>query len=68
MGANSAQREKALRRLPGSYTLALRLREEGMSDEQLALRLDIEIEAVGSFLRIAEAKLSAALSQDDAKR
>ncbi|MFE3442735.1 hypothetical protein ACFXNW_06875 [Nocardia sp. NPDC059180] len=73
MGGETAPRpvarsglEQALNRLPQAYSLALRLRETGVSDEQLAMYLDIAPESVSVFLRIAEGKLRAALAEDDA--
>ncbi|WP_280183846.1 hypothetical protein [Nocardia cyriacigeorgica] len=58
--------EQALTRLPQAYSLALRLRQTGISDEQLAMYLDIATESVTMFLRIAEDKLRAALAEGDA--
>lgn len=52
----------ALDRLPSAYGLALRLRGAGQADEVIAVRLGIELEAVGPLLTIAEEKLAAILS------
>lgn len=53
-----ASRELALRRLPRSYSLALRLRDAGVADEVMCDYLDVEPEGLPSLLRLAEAKLS----------
>jgi hypothetical protein len=54
-------REAALRRLPTQYSLALRLRDTGVSDELLCEYLALEPEGLSLLLRVAEAKLAAAL-------
>ena len=48
----------ALERIPRPYSLALRLRDAGVSAVLIADCLDIEPEAVDSLLRVAEAKLA----------
>lgn len=48
----------AIDHLPGAYALALRLREAGIGDDEVARRLGVEREAVGPLLRLAEAKLA----------
>ncbi|MFC9839690.1 hypothetical protein ACFVKB_38795 [Rhodococcus sp. NPDC127530] len=53
-------REQALRRLPQPYSLALRLRDAGVDDDQMCTYLDIEAEALAPLLQLAEAKLAAA--------
>jgi DNA-directed RNA polymerase specialized sigma24 family protein len=50
-------RDQAIERLPEPYAIALRLHEVG-SDELIAERLGIAVEAVAPLLEIAEAKLS----------
>ena len=49
-----------MERLPLPYSTALRLRDEGLSDELITKCVGIELEAVGTMLRLAEAKLAAA--------
>jgi hypothetical protein len=48
-----------LERLPVTYAKAMRLREQGETDEAIAARLGIEPEAVEPLVRIGEAKLAA---------
>jgi predicted DNA-binding protein (UPF0251 family) len=52
----------ALLQLPAAYSLALRLRDAGLSEGLMAERLGIEAEALSPLLEIAEAKLAAILS------
>jgi hypothetical protein len=59
METSPMSRAEALARLPALYSLALRLRDAGVSDDRLVERLGIEPEAVGALLEIAEAKLQA---------
>jgi DNA-directed RNA polymerase specialized sigma24 family protein len=51
-------RAEALRTLPDSYAIALRLRDEGIQPDAVARVLDVEPEAVGPLLTLAEAKLT----------
>jgi hypothetical protein len=51
--------ERALRRLPLPYSLALRLRDVGLAAELICQYIDIEQDAIDGFYRIAEAKLLA---------
>jgi len=55
------RRGEALRRLPAAYSLALRLRDAGLSGEVIAECLGIEPEALYPLLVLAEAKLAAIL-------
>lgn len=55
----SSVRAEALEALPGTYSLALRLREAGVADDLLAECLHVEPEAVGPLLALADAKLAA---------
>ncbi|MGW2666163.1 hypothetical protein ACWCW7_34855 [Nocardia tengchongensis] len=57
-------REAALRRLPTSYSLALRLREAGVEPDLICEYLGIEPVALAPLLDIAEAKLAYALRPD----
>ncbi|MFD4366047.1 hypothetical protein [Rhodococcus sp. NPDC058521] len=55
--------EVALRQLPTSYSLALRLRDARVSDQVICEYLAIEREALPTVLRIAEEKLAAAFAR-----
>ncbi|HEY5857008.1 MAG TPA: hypothetical protein VIW24_23950 [Aldersonia sp.] len=57
-------RRAALDRLPLPYSEALRLRDAGVADRVIAEILGIEPEAIGTLIRVAEAKLAAARSRD----
>ena len=48
-----------LARLPDAYAAALRLRRQGLDDRAIAEQLELEPQAVGPLLRLAEAKLAA---------
>jgi hypothetical protein len=54
-------RERALRELPLTYSLALRLRDSGVAAEVICEYVGIEAATLENFYRIAEAKLAAAL-------
>jgi hypothetical protein len=51
-------RAEALQALPYTYAIALRLRDEGIEPGAVARVLDLEPEAVGPLLTLAEAKLA----------
>ncbi len=51
-------RAQALQELPDKYAIALRLNDEGLEPEAVARVLDVEPEAVGPLLTLAESKLS----------
>jgi hypothetical protein len=53
-------REMALRQLPTQYSLALRLRDAGVSNELLCDYLAVEPEGLPALLQVADAKLAAA--------
>ncbi len=55
----SEVRAAAFEGLPRAYSLALRLRDAGVSTELIADCLDIAPEGVDPLLRVAEAKLAA---------
>lgn len=59
-----AHRMEALRQLPPVYSLALRLRDEGLTENLMAECLAVEPEALGPLLEVAEAKLAAILGRD----
>ena len=52
--------ERALRKLPLPYSLALRLRDEGVAPEVVSEYVGVDEAALDGVYRIAEAKLSAA--------
>ena len=51
-------REALLDSLPGRYGRALRLRDRGLTDAEIAHRVEIETEAVASMIALGEAKLA----------
>lgn len=63
MSATGELRVEALRQLPAAYSLALRLRDAGLSEELIAECLGIELVALGPLLVVAEAKLAAILGE-----
>ena len=52
--------ERALRKLPLPYSLALRLRDAGVAPEVVSEYVGVDEAALDGVYRIAEAKLSAA--------
>jgi hypothetical protein len=58
--AADARQFDALERLPLPYATALRLREAGIADDTIAECMGVELEALPTFMRVAEAKLAAA--------
>ena len=60
MADELSQRERALRRLPLPYSLALRLRDAGISADVICQYVNVELTALDGLYRIAEAKLLAA--------
>ena len=52
-----SQRERALRRLPLPYSLALRLRDAGVAPEVVCEYLNVEVDSLEGIYRMAEAKL-----------
>jgi hypothetical protein len=60
-----SQRERALRRLPLPYSLALRLRDAGISADVICQYLNVELAALDGVYRMAEAKLLAAQNVAD---
>jgi hypothetical protein len=61
VGARQFERTEAMRHLPGTYSLALRLRDAGLTNELIAECLAVEREALDLLLQVAEAKLAAIL-------
>ena len=60
-----SQRERALRRLPLPYSLALRLRDAGIPADVICLYVNVEQDALAGLYRMAEAKLVAAQNATD---
>jgi hypothetical protein len=60
-----SQRERALRRLPLPYSLALRLRDARISADLICQYLNVEHDALDNLYRMAEAKLLAVQNVTD---
>jgi DNA-directed RNA polymerase specialized sigma24 family protein len=58
--ATDPSRAESLERLPLPYATALRLRDVGIADEVIADRVGVDLDALATFMRLAEAKLAAA--------
>ena len=56
----------ARQRLPHAYALALSLRDAGVDDLGIAIKLDIAVESVRPLLVLGEAKLARLLDEEDA--
>jgi hypothetical protein len=65
MADGLSEREQALRRLPLPYSLALRLRDAGVSAEVICQYVNVEQSALDGVYRMAEAKLLAAQDATD---
>jgi len=61
--APDARRTKSMELLPLPYATALRLRDAGIADEVIAERIGVDPAALPTFMRVAEAKLAAALQR-----
>jgi DNA-directed RNA polymerase specialized sigma24 family protein len=61
--ATNPHQAESLQRLPLPYATALRLRDAGMADEMIAERVGVDLDALPTFMRVAEAKLAAATDQ-----
>ena len=57
-----AHRTEYLQRLPLPYATALRMRDAGLADEEIAMSVGVDPDALPTFMRVAEAKLAAAAS------
>ncbi|MGE0219778.1 hypothetical protein [Mycolicibacterium sp.] len=57
-------RDELLQRLPLPYATALRLRDAGIADEVIADCVGVDLDALPTFMRVAEAKLAAAAEPD----
>jgi DNA-directed RNA polymerase specialized sigma24 family protein len=58
--ATNPRRDESLYRLPLPYATALRLRDAGIADDVIAERVGVDLDALRTFMRVAEAKLAAA--------
>lgn len=58
--ATDARRAGSLQQLPLPYATALRLRDAGIADEVIAECVGVDLDALPTFMRLAEAKLAAA--------
>jgi DNA-directed RNA polymerase specialized sigma24 family protein len=58
------RRARAVGELPAMYAEAIRLRDAGVTNEEIAVRLGIEVVAVRPLLIVAEAKLEAILGRN----
>jgi hypothetical protein len=65
MANELSQRERALRRLPLPYSLALRLRDAGISADVICEYVNVELAGLHGLYRMAEAKLLAAQNVTD---
>ena len=61
VAARQLERVEAMRHLPDTYSLALRLRDTGLTTELIAKCLAVERQALDLLLQVAEAKLAAIL-------
>jgi hypothetical protein len=68
MADEFSHRERALRRLPLPYSLALRLREAGVAAEVICQYVNVSQAALDGLYRMAEAKLVAAQNVADDPR
>jgi hypothetical protein len=55
-----AHRAESLQRLPLPYATALRMRDAGVADDVIAECVGVDVDALPTFMRVAEAKLAAA--------
>ena len=61
--SSDARRTESLQRLPLPYATALRMRDAGIADDLIAECLGVDVDALPTFMRVAEAKLAAASPQ-----
>jgi hypothetical protein len=59
MGDDLSTRERALRKLPVPYSLALRLRDAGAAPEVVCEYVGVDQAALNGVYRLADAKLTA---------
>ena len=58
--ASDADRIEFLDRLPLPYAAALRMRSAGIADELIAECVGVDLDALPTFMRVADAKLATA--------
>lgn len=51
--------------MPETYAAALRLRDAGLNELEMARRLELDIEAVHTLVALAEAKLASLMREDN---
>lgn len=61
--ATDPRRAEFLQRLPLPYATALRLRDAGIADDVIAGCVGVDLDALPTFMRLAEAKLIAAAEE-----
>lgn len=61
--ATDARRAEVLQRLPLPYATALRLRDASITDDVIAECVGVDLDALPTFMRVAEAKLVAAFQE-----
>ncbi|HYO03308.1 MAG TPA: hypothetical protein VET27_16125 [Mycobacterium sp.] len=61
--ATDARRAESLQRLPLPYATALRMRDAGIAEEVIAECVGVDLDALPTFMRVADAKLAAASEQ-----
>jgi DNA-directed RNA polymerase specialized sigma24 family protein len=61
---NDPDRIEAIAELPEGYGMALRLRDQGRSAQEIADHLDVDVAVVATLLEIAEGKLRRVLEAD----
>lgn len=64
MGDDDLRRTEALAELPTVYAIALRLHDAAVPPGRIAEILDVEPEAIGPLLLVAEAKLTEVLRRN----
>jgi hypothetical protein len=62
--ATDARRTQSLQRLPMPYATALRLRDAGIAEELIAECVGVDLDALTTFMQIAQAKLAATESSE----
>lgn len=58
-----AHRAESLQRLPLPYAAALRMRDAGIAEDVIAECVGVDVDALPTFMRVAEAKLAAACAR-----
>jgi hypothetical protein len=60
-------RSSAVRELPVLHAVAIRLRDDGLSDHVIAVALEIDDDQVPMLLNIAERKLTSLMGSDESR-